>query len=240
MLTYKPTGLYGLAITLLFYSAQVFSAEFQLSSKQSHIKYGVIKFGSIHIEGELSPDKSSELSGHLQVSDFQKASDLEGSIVLSTPFFRTDSYKRDEALANIIDGDIRLTINRVTNYDPETGLIHIDLQLLLNSVSGEENSLAKLDLSGNTINVNGTLQIDRRKYNLIFKEGFSGQFDLAIANNVRLTYELFFETSTETLALLQQSIPQELKTQNMGKQQSKDQNDTNIFRKIYNNITSFK
>ncbi len=169
------------------------AASFKLVGSQSELRYEVIKFKSTIVEGELASESKNTLTGNLTVKNIENATDLTGTIVLSDPFFKSGSYQRDIKLKEIIHGPIKIEIEQVTKYVQARNEMELTIKLFINGVSGTETTTATLTEIDGLLDAKGTLDINREKYGLIFKDGFIGQLDLAIAESFLLTYDLKFE-----------------------------------------------
>ena len=114
--------------------------------------------------------------------------------MLSKPYFKSGSYQRDLKLKEVIQGPIKIEIERVMSYEPFKNDIELSIKLSINGVSGVETTKAKLLKEKEFITAKGALQLNRKKYALIFKKGFIGQLDLAIEDTFLLTYDLKFRS----------------------------------------------
>ena len=188
------------------FAVNVSAANFELLGQQSILSYEVLKFGSIYINGELSSDSKAELKGSLTLTDFKELSDLKGKITLSNSVFKSGSYQRDLAVKEIINSDVIIEVEKVYSYRPNDSLANLSIKLNINGVSDLETTQTKILLSDNLIQVIGKFNVNRKKYGLVFKKGFAGQFDPAIAEQFTLSYHLVFNTEPETFKLLKSTM----------------------------------
>jgi len=170
------------------------AANFELIGSLSTLNYEIIKFKTITVEGELIDESKNTLTGNLTVNNLKNIADLKGSIVLSKPYFKSGSYQRDLKLKEVIQGPIKIEVERVMSYEPSKNDIELSIKLSINGISGVETTKAKLLKEKEFITAKGALQLNRKKYALIFKKGFIGQLDLAIEDTFLLTYDLKFRS----------------------------------------------
>ena len=170
------------------------AANFELIGSLSSLNYEIIKFKTITVEGDLADESKKTLTGNLVTNDLDNISDLKGSITLSNPYFKSGSYQRDIKLKEVIQGPIKIEIKQVMTYTPFESDIELSIKLSINGISGVETTNAQLLKEKGFITAKGELQLNRKKYALVFKEGFFGQLDLAIEDTFLLTYDLKFKS----------------------------------------------
>jgi len=170
------------------------AANFKLIGSLSSLNYEIIKFKTITVEGDLADESKKTLTGNLVTNDLDNISDLKGSITLSNPYFKSGSYQRDIKLKEVIQGPIKIEIKQVMTYTPFESDIELSIKLSINGISGVETTNAQLLKEKGFITAKGELQLNRKKYALVFKEGFFGQLDLAIEDTFLLTYDLKFKS----------------------------------------------
>lgn len=191
-------------------STSTVSATLSLNNNASMIKYRATKYGSMLVEGDMTQKAQASLTGQLSVNDLLQAKDLRGRVVLLHPEFKSDSYRRDLEVNQLLSKDqaqgIQIEILNVDGYQPGPGILTVKLRLSVNGVNKPQLVSAVLARDEEGIWVTGELDIDREFYGLVFT-GFAGTFDMAIQKIIKIDYELLFEIDEPFRQIQWPSIP---------------------------------
>lgn len=197
MIKYRALGLLFFAILFVFTTFASAVPKLVLTPEQSSISYSISKYGSIVIQGNLKSESKSSLSGEIIGWPGEKRG-LSGEIVLTKPSFDSDNVRRDEAVDEILHTGIRITPLRL-----ESRKLHFLLSL--NNVEHAELTTLNMSKDGEILRIQGDFSVDRKRYGLVFSEGYAATLDFAVASEFAVTFDLRFSANTDAEKIVQNS-----------------------------------
>jgi hypothetical protein len=194
LLTVKSKALYALACVVgVLLSSPLSAADFILNAESSHISYRIHKYGTMLVEGHLAADKKHVLSGQLSLKDFESFTDLDGQLIISKAEFRSGHARRDDEVSALFRTPIKLHISGGASCELDRRQCLVGVQLVMNDKSNTYSVPVTVFREFGLVHVQGTLDLVRQDYDLVFRAGFPATLDAAVADELHIDFDLAFD-----------------------------------------------
>lgn len=188
-------------------AAQLVQAdEFTVVKQGTNISYSIVKYKGLPVqetvEGALTPESLSTISGKVTVSNLSNFSDLAGEIIIADPYFFTDSAGRDEhvkeAFSKGQNKSIKIKLsNNLLSYDESSHLLKGKTILIINDIQHEVRTAAKIAFKKNKSGRNfamivGKMILNRKDFDVTIT-GLASVGDGFIENPVLLRFKILLQ-----------------------------------------------
>lgn len=191
--------IFQVAVCFALAFSESLASDFVLAPGQSEVRYTATKYGSMLVEGTLSSPQAAGLSGEIDVYPAGGRSKVSGEVRLTQVRFDSQHARRDDEVNALFKTPIALQLSSPEPCLHAEGRCVIDVLLSFNGHQKGFPVETEFYRKQDALIVQGVLAIDRREFDLVFKEGFASTLDMAISPEIDIGFRLLFEAQRQTL-----------------------------------------